>query len=309
MDSEVGQPFAAAAALPRGAAHAARKGGGGPEGPPHKSRRRLLVFPREHGAWGLLLVPLVTGAAVGLWSGGQIPPLTPLTIAALALFWLRTPVESWLGTAPIRAQPGPEIRLVRRTVAALAAVSLTALIWLFWEGRNWDLVWIGAVAALAFLAQALFKKTWRSARVAAQMIGAAGLTSTAPAAYYVATGHLSSAAWTLWAANLLFAANQIHFVQLRIHAARAASRAEKFSAGRGFLIGQLLLVIAIGLACALRAFPWHGALAFLPLLYRGFAWFSRKSKPLAVRALGWSELAYAIGFGVLLVWGMGGGGF
>jgi hypothetical protein len=222
----------------------------------NSTRRRVLIFPREHGAWGLLLVPLVTGAAVGLWSGGQILPLVPLTIAALALFWLRTPVESWLGTAPMRAQPGAELRLVRRTVAALAAVSLMAVVWLFWGARNWDLAWIGAGAAIAFLSQALLKKAWRSARTAAQMIGAAGLTATAPAAYYAATGHWSSAAWTLWIANFLFAANQIHFVQLRIHTPRAATRAEKVSAGRGFLAGQFLLMIAIGLACGLRAFPW-----------------------------------------------------
>jgi 4-hydroxybenzoate polyprenyltransferase len=50
----------------------------------------------------------------------------------------------------------------------------------------------------------------------AQMIGAAGLTSTAPAAYYAVTGHLSGTAWSLWACNFLFAINQIQFVQLRI---------------------------------------------------------------------------------------------
>jgi len=288
---------------------AARKGGGGPEGPPHSSRRRLLVFPREHGAWGLLLVPLITGAAVGLLSGGQILPLVPLTIAALVLFWLRTPVESWIGTTPMRAQAGAEMRLVRRTVAMLAAVSLLALVWLFWDARNRDLAWIGAGAAVAFLAQTLLKKVWRSARLVAQMIGAAGLTATAPAAYYAATGRLSSTAWMLWIANFLFAMNQIHFVQLRIHAVRVATRSEKFSAGRGFLTGQFLLMIGIGLACGFRVFPWYGALAFLPLLYRGFAWFARKSAPLAVRALGWSELAYAVGFGVLLVWGVRSGGF
>jgi hypothetical protein len=269
------------------------------------ARRRSLLFPREHGAWGLLLVPLVTGAAVGLRSGGPITRLVPLVIAALALFWLRTPVESWLGTAPMRAQPGGELRLVRRTAVMLAVLSLLALVWLFWDGRNPDLVWIGAVAAVAFVAQALLRKAWRNARIAAQIIGAAGLTSTAPAACYVASGHWSSAAWTLWIANFAFAANQIHFVQLRIHSAPAATKADKIFAGRGFLAGQFLLVIALGLACAFRVFPWYGALAFLPLLYRGFTWFARKSVPLAVRALGWSELGYALAFGVLLALGVG----
>jgi hypothetical protein len=272
------------------------------------ARRRLLVFPREHGAWGLLLIPFLTGAAVGLWSGGQVLGLVPLAIAALTLFWLRTPVESWLGTSPMRAQAGEELQLVKRTVAMLAAVSLLALVWLFWGGRNRDLAWIGAGAAIAFLAQALLRKRLRQARIAAQIAGAAGLTLTAPAAFYVATGHWSSGAWILWIANFLFAQNQIHFVQLRIHAARAATTAEKVAAGRAFLAGQILLIIVMGLACGLQMFPWYGALAFLPLLYRGFAWFSRKSGPLVVRVLGWSELCYAIAFGVLLVWGVTGVG-
>jgi hypothetical protein len=273
----------------------------------NSERRRSLIFPREHGAWGLLLVPLVTGAAVGLRPGGPIIRLVPLVIAALALFWLRTPVESWLGTGPMRAQQGGELRVVRRTAVMLGVVSSLALVCLFWHGRNPGLVWIGAVAAVAFAAQALLRKAWRQARIAAQIIGAAGLASTAPAAYYVASGHWNSTAWTLWIANFAFAANQIHFVQLRIHAARAATKADKIAAGRGFLAGQFLLVMALVLSCAFRVFPWYGAFAFLPLLYRGFTWFARKSVPLAVRALGWSELAYAVGFGVLLVWGVRGG--
>src|SRR5690349_4873943 len=71
---------------------------------PQKARRRALVVPREHGAWGMLLVPLVTGAAVGLLDGGRLAPVLLLLLAVLALFWLRTPVESWLGTNGIRAQ-------------------------------------------------------------------------------------------------------------------------------------------------------------------------------------------------------------
>lgn len=84
-----------------------------------ENRRRLLVFPREHGAWGMLLVPLATGSAIGLFAGGRILPLAPLILAALALFWLRTPVESWLGTAPLRALSGGEKRLVHRPISSL----------------------------------------------------------------------------------------------------------------------------------------------------------------------------------------------
>lgn len=65
-------------------------------------RRRGLILPREHRAWGLLLVPVVTGAGVAFHYASQIFPLTRLLTAALALFWLRTPLESLLGTSAMR---------------------------------------------------------------------------------------------------------------------------------------------------------------------------------------------------------------
>ena len=99
-------------------------------------RRRSLIIPREHGAWGILLVPLVTGASGGLWAGGGAGSLAPFCIVALTLFWLRTPVESWIGTAPIRARTEDELQLVRNAALVLAVLSLSALIWLLWGGRN-----------------------------------------------------------------------------------------------------------------------------------------------------------------------------
>jgi hypothetical protein len=227
-----------------------------------------------------------------------------LAVVALSLFWLRTPMESWMGTTPVRARSGPEIRLVRDTALALTAVAAAAGIWLFWGGWNRDLWWMGCAAAAAFLLQTITRKIWPKARTAPQMIGAAGLTATAPAAYYVATGLWNAPAWSLWAANLLFAINQIHFVHLRIHAAHAGSRAEKLASGHAFLVGQALLIVLLAGACAFHLFPWFGALAFLPILYRGFAWFTSQPQPLAVRTLGKSELAYACLFGIVLVLGV-----
>jgi len=253
----------------------------------------------------MLLVPVATGASVGLLAGGSAWPLLPFCIAALAVFSLRTPLETWIGTTPVRARTDAELRLVRNAVFTLAAVSLAALIWLFRGGRNPDLWWIGSVAAVAFAARALVKQAWRRGRLAAQMAGAAGLTFAAPAAYSAVTGHLDPAAWSLWIANLLFAVNQIHYVQLRIHAARAMKPHEKLAAGRGFLIGQGILMMLLVAACAGHLLRWQAGMAFVPVLCRGFAWFGARGKPLAIHALGLSELIHACAFGVLLVWGIG----
>ena len=193
-----------------------------------QARRRALIVPREHGAWGMLLVPLATGAAAGWWRGGDAAGLAPLCLATLALFWLRTPVESWVGASALRARSAEELQLVKRVAALVGAVATVAVAWLFAGGERWALLWIGAAAGVAFLAQWGLKRRWRGA---AQMVGAAGLTATGAAAYYVTAGRMDEIGWAVWAANFLFAGNQIHFVQLRIHAAQAVDRV---AAGAGF---------------------------------------------------------------------------
>jgi hypothetical protein len=247
---------------------------------------------------------LVTGSAAGLLAGGNPWSITPLGISVLALFWLRTPLESWIGAAPVKARTPSEFGLVRNAVMALAAASSAALVWLFWGGRNLPLLWIGAAAGAAFFAQAMAKRASRDNRAAAQIIGAAGLTAVAPAAWYAVTGRFGGAAWSLWVANLLFAANQIQFVQLRIRAAQTRKRREKLAIGRGFLAAQALLLVLLILACANGYFPWYRALAFLPILVRGFAWFIAAPGPLAIHALGKRELAHACMFGLLLIAGL-----
>ena len=269
--------------------------------PVPRIRLRALVVPREHGAWGMLLVPLATAAAVGIMRGGKALPLLLFLLAALAVFWLRTPLESWLGTTPLRAQTAVERRALLVFILSLSSLAALMFTALFWGGQNRALLPLGAVVMLAFMAQALLKKLSRRFRMAAQVVGAIGLTATAPAACIVAAGRFDSVAAALWLANWLFAGDQIHFVQLRIHAARAQGAGEKLRRGRAFLAGQLCLAAVLIAAARSGLLPWLALLAFAPVLFRGIAWFLRSAQPLAVRRLGWSELAHALAFGVLLV--------
>src|SRR5262252_3258276 len=130
-----------------------------------RERQRALIVPREHGAWGLWLVPMITGAGVAFQEGSQIFPLILLTTAALALFWLRAPFESLLGTAAVRAESRDERRTARCFVLGLAGVAAVALGALLRAGHNADLWPLGAAVAAAFIAQALLKKLGRRARM------------------------------------------------------------------------------------------------------------------------------------------------
>jgi len=259
-----------------------------------------MVVPREHGAWGMLLVPLATGAIVAARTGINSAALALFISAAMSLFWLRTPVESRLGTSAIKAQTAEERKFVSRMIAAIGTLAVLSLAALLWSSNVRALIVIGTVAALAFAAQAAVKQFGRRGRMPAQVIGAIGLTSTAAGAYCVATGRLDRTAIALWVANWLFAGNQIHFVQVRIRFSRAVSFAEKLTSGLPFLLGQAALMATIVLFWRVALFPAAIAIVFLPVLLRGILWFTRGRQPLDVHKLGFSELRHSLLFGALL---------
>ena len=264
-----------------------------------QARKKALVIPREHGAWGILLVPLATGAVAGLRSSGRVSDVVFFVVVTLSLFRLRTPVESLFGTSAMRVQNEGERRFVLKAVIGCAAISTAALAMLLWNGRNFPLLIVGVVAGLAFVAQAQVKRMGRKGRMPAQIVGAIGLTSTAAGAYAVATGRLDAIALGLWLANWLFAGDQIHFVQVRIHGSRAVSLEEKLAAGGRFFLGQIALIGLVLGACRYGLLPKTIPLAFIPVLARGTLWLVPGRKPLNVHRLGFTELAHAVIFGVL----------
>jgi len=266
-----------------------------------RERRHALILPREHGAWGLLLVPMVTGAGVAFRESNHVAPALLLLVTTLALFWLRTPVESLLGTSAMRAQTRDERHAVAIVIAALGSVTALVLGALLWAGQNPMLWLIGAAAGLAFVGQALLKKLGCRTRMLSEIVGTIGLTASGPAAYYVITGKFGATAWMIWIANLIFAGDQIHYVQLRIHTARVEGFLAKLKRGWAFAAGQLLMTAALTIACLLGLIPAIASIAFSPLLFRGWFYFIQKPAPLAVRKLGWNELSLAVAFSVIFI--------
>ena len=266
-----------------------------------RERNHALIVPREHGAWGLLLVPMVTAAGVAFRESSNVFPFVLLLTAALALFWLRTPLESLLGISAMRAETKEERSSVAFVVLYLAIVALLASSMLLWAGQN-RLLWaIGAAAGVAFVAQAVLRKMGRRTRMLSEIVGTIGLTASAPAVYYVITGEFGITASMLWLANLMFAGNQIHYVQIRIHTAKLVGVRAKLARAWTFGLGQFAMAAVLAVTCWLGWMPWLVLLAFVPLLLRGFYYFVQKPAPLRVRRLGWNELAQAIVFCVLFI--------
>lgn len=264
-------------------------------------RAKALVIPREHGAWGILLVPLVTGACVGFLHGDRMLQLVQFLTAALALFWLRTPLEILLGSSTMRAHSAEEKKIVWQATVIFSLLAALPLFLLLRGGHHRGLLFIGAIAGTAFATQACVKLFGRRMRMPAQIIGAIGLTSTAAGAYYVVTNRMDGLAYALWFANWLFACDQIHYVQLRLHNARTSGVVYRFHKGWIFLIGQFAMLAAIAALVVTSHLPFAMMIAFAPIVIRGIAWVFQSQQVLDLQWLGLTELLHAITFGVLVI--------
>jgi len=226
-------------------------------------------MPREHGAWGMLLVPFAIAVAVS----GVFDWKMALLLVSTLLFYIAR--ASWL-------------RRNWKWMTVLLIASLAAAAPLFFV---WKLWWLAAFSTVA----AAFAARPNPRGLAMQVAAVGGLTLTAPAAWYVATGALDAAAFWIWLWNTLYFAGGVLYVRLRI--ARAGLRWPVLA----FYGAVLLFVLALALA---NVVSYRVLLAFAPAATRAAIGVGRLALPLRVKRLGWSEVAHSLVFGVLLTFAL-----
>ena len=260
-----------------------------------------LLVPREHGSWGLWLLPLISGAVVGyiFTPHAALAPVLWFGLAAASAFLIYQPLESLLGLSLIKTRSPRQQRTTVIWIIVLTIAAVCSVLELLHLQRFLVLL-IGAVASGCFAVRSLLGRS-RRVRVLKQLIGALGLSSTAAGAYYAATGRMDRTALTIWLASWLFAVGQIEYVQLRLRSAQVRSsrqRATNSVAVSVFHVLVLSMAIAAGMA---HAAPLLLGLAFIPAVVRLAVWIVRSWRPLGVHILGISELAQGIVFNGLLI--------
>jgi hypothetical protein len=260
-----------------------------------------MLVPREHGAWGLLLMPLMTAACIGIPGSHALADLLMLIVATLTLFWVRTPLEAYFGFGLMKARTREEKRATLRLSVLLLPFAIATLWMLIVAHRHYTLLLIGSLVGAAFATQATLRLFGRKMRMWAQMIGAIGLTATSAAAYAVVTGRLDAKAFAIWFACWLFAGDQIHYVQVRMRTAKVVSKMERIRRSRNFLLGQLIMIAVVCAATAWHVLPTLALAAFVPIILRGVLWLTKRQISVDVHWLGVTELLQGITFSVLLV--------
>lgn len=274
------------------------------------------LFPREHGAWGILLVPYLTAVAI---AGGWTLPVLVGLAAVLLVFLARAPLELLFVPQSRGRPPGLTQQNVRRfaLLYGLSAVACGGLLVLIWE--FYLLLALAALAALLFgvRVRAAWRGTERSWR--AELAATSGLTLSALAGWVVSTGGISKTGILVWLLNWVFFASAMLYVKSRIRAQMAQHRRE-VNDPSGFVVAFHLAVMLF--VVALVSFRWASPLVAVPFalaaMRAGWALRLRPDFPtkagtdgdgsngaqrLSLRRLGWSEVALSLLFAGFLTLG------
>jgi hypothetical protein len=260
-----------------------------------------LLVPREHGSWGLWLLPLISGAVVGYVFNphAAAAPLFWFGLAAASAFLIYQPLESLLGFSLVKMRSQRQQRTALLWIIVLTIAAVCSVLE-FLHRQRFMVLLIGGVASGCFGVRSLLGRS-RRVRVLKQLIGALGLSSTAAGAYYAATGRMDRTALLLWLASWLFAVGQIEYVQLRLRSAQVRPLRQKMRSSLAVSVFHVLVMsIAIAAGVA-HVVPLLLGLTFIPAVIRLAVWVVRPWRPLGVHILGISELAQGILFNGLLI--------
>ncbi|MCG3160769.1 MAG: hypothetical protein JMDDDDMK_01844 [Acidobacteria bacterium] len=251
--------------------------------------RSALKLPKEHGAWAMFYVPFALGLLVA-WKITWAVPL--LLLAASAMFIARESLLVWWRARNRGKRNDHALRLlaVYFVTAAVAGAPLILVYRLYWLA---PLALIGA-ALLAINGWQATEFEDRTAQSELMAIG--GLTMTAPAAYYAASGEWTPTALWLWALSAAYFASSVFYVKLRVTGLHAKKQEDKQRA-RWQCAGYHSFLLASLLALALtRSLSLFALIAFAPVLARTFRSLFRPEPRLDLKRIGITEIIYSLIF-------------
>ncbi|MEW6208855.1 MAG: YwiC-like family protein [Acidobacteriota bacterium] len=251
--------------------------------------RNGFKFPKEHGAWAMLYVPMVVGVIV---AGGFPARALLIALAVTAVFISRPSMQSWWRARSQGQTDKDSFRAMIFCLGLAAACGLPLIL----IDHLYGLIPLGAASALLLALNAEQTVRRQDRAVANEILAILGLTLTAPVAYYAVRGAWDAKAICLWAMCALFFASSVFYVRLRVYSVNARKEDERRKLWRACaLYHSFLLVSLVALAVTgnLRVFA---LIAFAPALGRSFRHMIAPVGRLNLKKIGVMEIVYSIVF-------------
>lgn len=258
------------------------------------------IVPKEHGAWAVLYGSFLAGVGVaGRFTLPVALCLVGITAAAFANASLAILARSNAGEVPMeRCRHALTWFLLYGVVAAAALVPLLTVF------RMTFLLPFGMTAAFFLLLRAYLIRERDDRTLIGELVGAAGLTMVGAVGHAVSAGEVRPISAVLWLLLWLFFAGGIFYVRMRVHGMVAQRKATPGASNPAFwscTIYHALLLVAMPALAAARIVPWPVLLAFAPAVWRAAVGLRQENTRLDLRRLGWSEVAVATSFVILLI--------
>lgn len=251
----------------------------------------------------MLLIPWAVGCGVARrWSEKELL----LLVGMLMLFLAQAQIMNWLR---LRFATTPDLRALSRvralfvTFAVLGMLAVAPLLAVY---RLKALVSFGGLALVltAISMVLVIRKLDRS--LAGQILASAGLSMSAPLAYYVAAGIVDPLAMELWMINFLFFLGGVFYVQLKIDAlpqrSRLRSLADRFRFAAGTLSLNLIILSLVFLSLRMGPLSPLIILAFVPTFLQAIIGTIRLDRPARLKRVGIISTGHSIVFAVLVIW-------
>ncbi|MBF0291590.1 MAG: YwiC-like family protein [Nitrospinae bacterium] len=258
------------------------------------------IFPKEHGVWVTLIVPLVTGTFA-------VPPDDGLKLVSAVVFGLGL-IAGVMAIEPLKLIIKPtastnKIRTYTWAVVYSFVASACILPVIAINGR-WGLVWFlmlsaGLSALKMWAGLARFLRT-----IGMELVGIVGLCLTAPAASYLQTGRVTPESLIMYPLLIVWFVDRLFTVRRLLGILRGGvifgSDKERYDWSKGELFIHMgaLSVVALIVVFSGGVAPWT---AFFPFLLLTFKFRRDISRPLLTGAMqvGFSEMRWSSAFAIL----------
>lgn len=251
-----------------------------------------LLLPREHGAWGMLLVPFVAACLIAWqWKGALLLALC----AVLIVFAAREPLIVLVRQRWLWRDPHPETELARRTLLWEMPLLAICGVWLAASAPIVPLAVLGLMAAGLTAIAVWMTLRNRQRSVLLQAASAFGLGSSSLLVSLVCTGRVETWAWWLWVFSSLHALSGVLTVHARLdHMASQRNAKLGEQAQRMHRTAVIAALAQCVVAAGAMSLDWRFA---LPLALSGVVHLvelARIQKPEPLKRVGFRALGMSL---------------
>jgi hypothetical protein len=259
-------------------------------------------FPKEHGTWAMLLVPWAIGCGVARQT--DVKELL-LFVAMLMFFLAQNQISNWRRLR-FAISPDPlAFARVRNLFLIFSVGGIGAALPLITLYHLTALFYFGVIAAALLIVTMILVDRKLDRSLAGQVLASAGLSMSAPLAYFVARGELERTAFELWALNFLFFLGGVFYVQLKIDALvgkaelRSLVAKIKFAAPVLTLDATFLTLAFFTLQLGSIS-PWI-ILAFVPTTFQAIVGTLRLNHPAKLKRVGVISTVHSTLFALIVI--------